>query len=379
MKHLSILFCFSALAGNLTAQHLPETTHCRLDSALMACTNWGRTDYQKIVFTYGAQDQLLEELMTYMEEDSEGNPLPWLPRRRTTYTPGAQGLPELSIQESIDWETGDWVEDVQTRFEYDAHGNCVKEEEFSYSWTEEGISSERQLTGMQTYTYDDQDRLIEQEGAYYSDGVPNYQFKYVLEYGPYGITSESNWGMQGGQWVKGFELIFDYSNTGLLVCETGAEVDEDGQLQYTSRREYEYDEQDHLKLMRYYYRQYNDAHPKLEFTNYYTCNAKGVVVKEEQLWADEKDFSNRIEYTYDEHDDLVNMKQFQRTYDPDTWETLPDLVLHEEETYYYKCLGGSSLQQLHAQPMQRGCMMMGGKIVIVCGDKCYDLMGHAVE
>lgn len=379
MKHLSLILCASALAATLSAQHLPENTHCRIDSALMECTNWGRTDFQRIVFTYDAKDCLLEELMTARENDSEGKPLPWYPRRRTTYTPGAQGKPELAIFYDIDWETQDWTENGQTRYEYDAHGNCTKQEEFIHPWTDDGPLPELVVSTSYTYTYDAQDRLIEQEGAFYSEGLPNYQFKNVIEYGPYGITSDKNYNKDGGDWKESFETIYEYSNKGLLQLQINADIDEDGNLSYRSRSEYEYDEQDHLKLERFYYKQEYDAHPVLERTFYYTCDAKGRIVKEEVIWVDETEVSHRIEYAYDEHDDLVNMKQYQKDYDPVTWETLPYLVLHEEETYYYKCLGGSSLQQLHTQGKQHGCMMLNGKKVIVSGNKCFDLMGHIVK
>ena len=379
MKHFSLLLCASALTASLSAQHLPENTHCLVDSALMTVSNWGRTDYQKMVFTYDDQNSMLGMLMTEMFEDEQGIQTPWSPRMRTTYTPGTQGKPELAIQESIDWETGEWTEDSQTRYEYDANGNCIKTEEYSHPWTDEGISSEYELSTVLTYKFDEQNRLIENGGAFYSDGVPDYQFKNTYAYGPHGITTDTGWRKDGGEWYKSFEVVYDYSDSGLLLLETTADLDEDGNWQYRSRRENEYDEKGHLKKQTLYYRQLNDEHPKLEQIFYYTCNDKGLVVTEELLWADETDFSQRIEYTYDNHDDIVNMKQYQRSYDPETWETLPYLVLHEEETYYYQCLGVNSLNQLHAQPKQHGCIMINGKMVIVSGDKCFDLMGRVVK
>lgn len=371
MKHLSLLLLAGTLATPLIAQPMPETTHCRMDSMLMAGYHYSpdEVSYHKIAYTFDEKDAVLSVVNSSKRVSAEYIE-DWHIETIETYTNNAAGLPTTVISKYYDEGKGSWIESEKTTYEYDANGNCIKNEGYGMNWDDYSLF----LSHTATYAYDSQNRIIEQ---IYSEGV--YTCKYTYSYGNYGIESETRYIKEGDNWEVSYVEEYAYDEKGQIVRET-SKYPAEGTWYYTYYRTYTYDENGYLASQSVYNGCQTDYN-LLTFStgSTFTCNAKGLVVKEEMRWSDEEAVSERHEYAYDEHDDLVNLKAYRKDYDPETWEPLPELVLHEEMTYYFKCIGASGIGQLNAKPVQHGIVLQNGKLVIMSGDKCYDLSGHAIK
>lgn len=378
MKKLYLLLCASAVTTSLAAQFVPETTHCRMDSMLMIGYHPDGSSHNKFVYTYDGDDYLIGTDIYSKQEIFGALPGEWMHQLRMTFTNTSSGQPLSSISSVMNDEAGGWMDMEKTTYEYDANGNCLKKEEYSLSWDPATASLGLVLSSTNTYSYDDQNRILESHLVQY--GMPNREYKYVYSYGAFGLESDSYYNLEEGEWVLSNVSECAYDEQGSMIRETN-KYPYDGQWYYTSCQTFTYDENGNMLTSVYSngcQTDYSLLNPAT-ITNY-TYDEKGRVTLEEVFDPyNEGVVTNRTISAYDDHDDLVSQTNYNQDYDPITWEPLPDLKLHEELYFYYKCLSGSSMAQIYAKPEQRGCILMNGKLVIFSGDKYYDLMGRSIK
>lgn len=371
MKQLTLLLCLGAMAMSMNAQHISiEETNCRLDSVLMTGHNWDDVNSHKTIYSYDEQDHLVG-IQNY-SKIIEGGVLvqDWTSDYRTVITCDAAGRPIVSQSQSL--EDGQWVDSYEkTTYEYDANGNCTKEDYYYL----DAETKEYVLSRTMTLVYDSQNRITEELMVY------NYgnQYKSIYEYGEYGVVSVTSYNKEeNSDWVISTISEYEYNDKGQLVLMAN-KYDGGGEWYYTFCGKYTYNELGQL-VGNDYYNGCQTDYNLLNYSNTTVCSydEKGHNILD--VSSDNEGIYERHEKTYDEHDDMLSELVYRRTYDPETWETLPELVLHEEIYYYYKCMGGNSIDQHPTlQAKHNGCILMNGKLVIVNGDKCYDLTGRAVK
>ena len=363
MKKELYTFGVAALsATTLYAQSPLESSHCRLDSVIVSMIDNEYSRSIKQALNYDANNYLTS-MDLLMKMNGEG----WMLRERTRYVNNANGMPVEIYGEYFDNE---WLIGTKSTQEYDTRGNCTLVTEYTYDMeTQQYILMQTKET-----QYDSQDRVQEENNTYYVDNQIYNIYRTSYEYGTWGVSVELKSVFSYGAWSETEKTVYTYDSKGQLIswdCTYPA-----GGLWYgMSKQTFAYNDQGQMISSDYY--NYGNNEPYLSTHSEYAYDAAGnqTVI---EMWDGDGFESEKQEFGYDAHNDLVSEKMYMMEYDWETGERL-GLQLHETIDYYYECLSSNRLDQVQAERMSQGCQWIDGQMRIVRGNSIYDLQGRKLQ
>lgn len=373
MKRFLLLSAAALATTSLFAQYPQspyENSQCKLDSAIMLMYSEGMSWGHKLAMNYDANGFLII-LETYGGGSADGG---WILRHRDRYENTAAGLPVVIYSESL--EEG-WVVDGKTTMDYDAQGNCILSRTYGY----DRDTQDFYLNQAMEYAYDSQNRLVQQDNIYYVDGAIYSIYRSVYEYCEWGVSKETKTYSTWGTWQDGSKTTYSYNEQGQLVESLTGSMGNDGVWYDEIKDVYGYDEAGRVSSYDLY--QYvissETGLPGFTLNQHLEPKYDAAGLQTELLYYDGDYVMNEyMTYAYDEHGAMTNERMYIQDYD---WETGVSLgfALHENSDFFYHG-HSSNLVGVRAEAAQsHGCKLVGGKLVIVNGNDCYDLQGRRVK